>query len=294
MIGALVIGLAVATALLAAASLRLESLVSTLLAAYLALAADLVLVVVALSPFRGVTRGGVGIAQAVLFAGALAAWWLRGRPAVPLGTVRPAVRAVVGEPVAAVFLAVTAVVLAYELVVALTAQPNNWDSLTYHLARVGAWVQHDGVYWIPNAPSDRLNEFQPLAEQELLYLFTATGSGALFALPQFAAELAILVAVYGASRRLGFDVRAAAGAAFLLATFSLVALQSTTAQNDLVAASFPVIAACLLLGDRRAGPGTCRRRGCDGRRRQAHDGSRLADPGRAALEARPDMAVVVE
>ena len=101
-------------------------------------------------------------------------------------------------------------------------------------------MQHDGVYWIPNAPSDRLNEFQPLAEQELLFLFVATGSGALFALPQFVAELAILVAVYGASRRLGFDVRAAACAAFLLATFSLVALQSTTAQNDLVAASFPV------------------------------------------------------
>jgi hypothetical protein len=235
-----------------AVSVRLESLVSTLLAAYLALAADLVLVVAALSPFRAVTRNGVGVAQAVLFAGALAAWWLRGRPGVPLGTVRPAVRAVVGEPVAAVFLAVTAVVLAYELVLALTSQPNNWDSLTYHLARVGSWVQHDGVYWIPNAPSDRLNEFQPLAEQELLFLFTATGSGALFALPQLVAELAILVAVYGASRRLGFDIRAAACAAFLLATFSLVALQSTTAQNDLVAASFPVIAACLLLGDRRA------------------------------------------
>src|SRR5581483_4265139 len=56
-----------------------------------------------------------------------------------------------------------------------------------------------------------------------------------------------LVAVYGASRRLGFDRRAAARGAAVLATFSAVALQSTTAQNDLVAASFPAAAVCFLL-----------------------------------------------
>ena len=135
MIGVLVIGLAIATALLAAASLRLESLVSTLLAAYLALAADLVLVVVALSPFRAVTRGGVGAAQAVALRRrarrVVAARQAAAFRSAPSGRrFGPSL----GEPVAAVFLAVTAVVLAYELVLALTSQPNNWDSLTYHLA----------------------------------------------------------------------------------------------------------------------------------------------------------------
>src|SRR5205823_5531358 len=101
---------------------------------------------------------------------------------------------------------------------------------------------------IPNAPTPRMNEYQPLAEQQILYLFVAVGSGALFALPQYLAQLAILLAVYGAARRLGFDVRAAACSAFVFAAFSLVALESTTAQNDLVAASFPAAAACLLLG----------------------------------------------
>src|SRR5439155_19123693 len=84
--------------------------------------------------------------------------------------------------------------------------------------------------------------------QQILFLFVAAGSGVLLALPQYVAQLAILVAVYGASRRLGFDERAAACGAALLASFSAVALQTTTAQNDLVAASFPVAAACLLLG----------------------------------------------
>ena len=92
-----------------------------------------------------------------------------------------------------------------------------------------------------------MNEFQPLAEQQILFLFVATGSTAVYALPQYVAELVILAAVYGAARRLGFGVRASACGAALLATFSLVALQATTAQNDLVAASFPIAAASLLL-----------------------------------------------
>ena len=43
-------------------------------------------------------------------------------------------------------------------------------------------------------------------------------------------------------------MRPSACSAALLATFSLVALEATTAQNDLVAASFPIAAAYLLLG----------------------------------------------
>ena len=246
--GVLVIGAAGTVALLFAASLRLPSLVSTLLAAYLVFVADLGLVTWALSPLRAVTRGGLAVAEAVLLGVALAVWWRRGRPRLP------SVGRIALDPVTALCLAGLAVLLAYELVVALTAPANNWDSLTYHLSRVFAWMQHGGVYRIPNAPTPRMNEYQPLAEQQILFLFVAVGSGALFALPQYLAQLAILVSVYGSARRLGFDVRAAAGSACLFATFSLVALESTTAQNDLVAASFPAAAVCLLLGNARFEP----------------------------------------
>jgi hypothetical protein len=150
-----------------------------------------------------------------------------------------------------VFVAAILVLLGYELLLGLTVPPLNWDSLTYHLTRAAAWAQHHGYFWVPNSPTDRINEFQPLAEQELLFLFAATGGGALVALPQLVAELAILVAVYGIARRIGFDVRASAGAALLLATLSLVGLEAMTAQNDLFAASFPVVGACLLLGETR-------------------------------------------
>jgi hypothetical protein len=247
----LLVGSAVATSLLLAAAARLPSLAPTLLVAYLAFTANLGLVTLALSPFQWVTRGGLAVAEALLLAGAAVLWWRRGRPGLPLASARGAARVVLASPVTAAFLALVAVVLAYELVLVLTVPPNNGDSLAYHLSRAAAWAQHGGFHWIPNAPTIRMNGFQPLAEQQILFFFVATGRGALFALPQYLAQLAILVAVYGAARRLGFDVRAAAGAMFLVATFSVVALEASTAQNDLVAASFPAVAVCLLLGRTR-------------------------------------------
>ncbi|HWB21733.1 MAG TPA: hypothetical protein VG652_02470, partial [Gaiellaceae bacterium] len=245
---ALLIVLAVATSVLAALSLGLPSLVSTLLAGYLAFVANLALVTWALSPFDAVTRNGLLGAEVILLAATGATWWLRGKPVVSLADARAALRAVACDPVTLAFLGLVCAALAYELVLALVVPANNWDSLTYHLSRAAAWKQAGGVHWIANAPTARMNEFQPLAEQEILFFFVAAGSGALYALPQYLAELAVLVAVYGASRRLGFDQRAAACSAALLATFGAFALQSTTAQNDLVAAALPVIAACFLLG----------------------------------------------
>jgi len=246
------IGAAATSAVLAAASLRLTSLVSTLLAAYLGFVAELGLVTWALSPLHAVTPAGLAVAEGVLLALALGAWLKRGRPPLPVRAAAPAIREIVADPVSAVFLATVGALLAYELVLVLTTPADNWDSLTYHLARVAAWMHHGGIYRIPNAPSANFNDFPPLAEQQILYLFVAVGSGALFALPQYLAQLAILVAVYGCARRLGFRPRPAAASACVFATFSFVLLQATTAQNDLFAASFAVVAACLFLGTSRS------------------------------------------
>jgi hypothetical protein len=93
----------------------------------------------------------------------------------------------------------------YELVLVLGAPPNNWDSLTYHLTRAADWAQHGGVHWIANAPTDRINEFQPLAEQQVLLFFVTSGRAALLALPQWLAGLAALVGVFAS--RLGSGSR---------------------------------------------------------------------------------------
>ncbi len=254
MVGPLLVAGVLACSLLAAAAVRSPSLVTTLLAAYLAAVGNVGLVTAALSPFREVTRAGLAAAEVVLLAAALAAWLLRGRPGLPLAGARRTAAGAFRDPVVAGALVLVAALLAYELVLGLTVPPNNGDSLSYHLPRVAAWAQHGGLTWIPNAPTIRMNAFQPLAEQQLLFIFVATGSGVLLAVPQLLAELAILLAVYGAARRLGFALRPAVGATAIVATFSVVELEATTAQNDLVAASFPVVAAALLLGTGRLEP----------------------------------------
>jgi hypothetical protein len=238
----------VATGLSSAAALRLPSLVSTLLAAYVAVVAEVALLTTALSPFRAVTRGWLAAAEVVLLAISLGVWQRRGRPSPAIRHVPGVLRALLRDPATALLLVVVAAALVYELVLGLTVPPNNGDSLTYHLTRVAAWAQHGGVYWVPNAPTARINEFQPLAEQELLFLFVATGKGALYALPQFFAELAIVAAIYLGARRLDFGLRQAACAALLFASLPLVALEASTSQNDLVAASLPAVALALLLG----------------------------------------------
>ena len=239
--------LAVAAASFAACSLRLDGVIATVVAGYLALVTQIAAVTWLLSPFDAVTVSWLTLLEAVLASAATAAWVLRGRPLPAVAGARAELRVVRSDPLTLLFAAVVAVGLAYELVLALTVPPNNWDSLTYHLARVAGWNQEHGVHWIANAPTGRINEFQPLAEQLILFLFVS-GSTALYALPQYVAQLAILFAVYGAARRLGYQPRAAVRGTALLAMLSLVALESTTAQNDLVAASFPVVAAFFLLG----------------------------------------------
>ena len=219
------------------------------------------------------TRTGLGIAETALVVGTAGAWWVRGRPGFPLVGARASAARALRDPVVVGFLLVVSAALAYEFLLVVAAPPNNWDSLTYHLARAAFWAQHGGLYWVPNAPTDRINEFQPLAEQQILFLFVATGKGSLFALPQFVALLATIAAIYGSARRLGYDLRPAACAALLFGTFTIVALEATTSQNDLVAASLPAAAVALLLARGARGAGA--RRG----RRRARVGCEADRPG---------------
>lgn len=248
-IGTALVLLPAVTGLFAAAALRVGGPVGRLLAAYVVGWACILGPELVLSPFRRLTGGWMVTAELVLALAAAGAWLARGRrrlvPALALRRLRL-------DWSVSVLVAAVGIAGIYDLALVVHFAPNTYDSLTYHLPRAAQWLDHGGWYWIENAATARLNVFPPGAELGILYTVLAFGSDRLVELPQLLGEAATLLAVYGLARRVGFGREEALFAALLLATFSVVALEATTSQNDLVMTSFGVAAAYFVLGERRA------------------------------------------
>ncbi|WP_328341212.1 phospholipid carrier-dependent glycosyltransferase [Micromonospora sp. NBC_00421] len=133
-----------------------------------------------------------------------------------------------------------------ELVVALLAEPNNFDSQTYHLPKVEHWVAQGSLDFWPTAIHRQVT-IPPGAEYLLLHLRLFTGGDALHNLVQWAAGIGCLLAATRITAQLGGGRRAQLLTAFLLATTPMVALQATSTQTDLVAAAWTACAATLAL-----------------------------------------------
>ncbi|SCE76938.1 hypothetical protein GA0074696_0734 [Micromonospora purpureochromogenes] len=147
-----------------------------------------------------------------------------------------------------------------ELLVALLAEPNNFDSQTYHLPKVEHWVAQGSLDFWPTAIHRQVT-IPPGAEYLLLHLRLLTGGDALHNLVQWAAALGCLVVGTRVVAQLGGGRRAQLLTAFLLATTPMVALEATSTQTDLVAAAWAGCVGTLAL---------------DGLRRRADVGSLLA------------------
>jgi len=231
-----------------ATALRLTSLHATLLAGYLLLSAAIIVSLNLLSLVRAVHRVELATLGAFAFLTTLVVWLAVGRPRPPLRGRRPDVK---NDPLLMFLGTAVVAALSFEAFLVVTAVPNTWDSLTYHLPRVAAWYQHGGVYWINNA-TGRQNEFPPGAELLVLFCVILSAGDRLVEAPQFIAELALLVGIYGVGRRIGVGRPAAMFAALLFACLSNVALESTTTQTDLVVTSFLIAAAFFTVGDKNA------------------------------------------
>lgn len=146
--------------------------------------------------------------------------------------------------------------LLVELLIALLAEPNNFDSQTYHLPKVEHWVARGGLDFWPTAIHRQVT-IPPGAEYLLLHLRLFTGGDALHHLVQWAAGVGVLLAATRITAQLGGGRRAQLLTAFVLATTPMVALQATSTQTDLVCAAWVACAATLALDGlrRRAGAG---------------------------------------
>lgn len=131
-------------------------------------------------------------------------------------------------------LLIIAAILLITGVIAVAAPPNNFDSMTYHMARVANWMQNRSVAPYPTQIVRQL-ELGPWAEFAILQLQLLSGGSDRWAnLVQWLAFAGSAASVSLILRELRFNIETQMLGAILLLTAPMLILQSTSTQNDLV------------------------------------------------------------
>ena len=128
-------------------------------------------------------------------------------------------------------------ILLITLVIALKAPPNNFDSMTYHMARISHWIQNQSIRYYPTA-IPRQNYSMPLAEYAILHLQLLSKSDLYANLVQWICFVIAIILTTLISRELKISARGQWIAGVITATLPMAILQSTSTQNDLVVGVF--------------------------------------------------------
>ena len=213
----------------------------------------LVTVVLLLSPAALVTRAWLLAALGCVAAASFGLWHVRGRPPVPSGRSAVGTLGVVrADPALMALSALVAVGTAYVVALAFATPPFDFDALLYHLPRAALWRQEHAVGYIAGASDPRLDGNPPGAEIGVLLTMVLSKGDRFVALPQLVALATCCLATFGIARRIGLGQAQALFGALLVATLPVVAVQASTAYNDLVVAGFLATAAYAALGATRA------------------------------------------
>jgi len=129
---------------------------------------------------------------------------------------------------------VAGLILLGTFITAICSAPNNYDSMTYHMARVPHWIQQQNLEF--HATNDaRQNMFSPFAEYAILHLQVLSGSDRFANLVQWSALLLSMVAGSLIAKQFGQNARVQVLTALIIVTIPMAILQSSSTQNDLVA-----------------------------------------------------------
>jgi hypothetical protein len=236
------IGLALllAVALTGPAALGIRGRAARAASGLIVAAATVVGSTIVLSLMRQLTRPGLLLAQLLVAAVSVGAWlWIR-KPATPTirrPETRRVVAAIRAHPVVAVLACVVIAALVLEFVLAVTVAPNTWDGLSYHLSRAAYWLQYKSALRFPGGSFGQLDH---PADGEMLiaWMLSLSGTDRFVALVQWTSAIGCGLCVYLGAVLLGFRRAHAAFAAGLFLLMPIVILESTSTQNDLVAAFF--------------------------------------------------------
>jgi hypothetical protein len=233
-------------------AVRLPSLPARIVAGYLCVTAQIIVLGEILGLIGQLYGRWFLVAHA---ATAIAVWFLDGRQcfraawhAKAMPSADGVIAAARTHPAVGLLFVAVAGAYAVGFLLVLFLPPNNWDSMTYHLSRVGYWLQQRAFY-PPWNPVHVIQTIYPVnAELLLLWIVLFTGSDAGTGLIQWSAAVAGMVAIFGTARLWRATRAQAAFAALVWASFPEIMLQSTTTQNDIVAAVFLLVACyfCML------------------------------------------------
>jgi hypothetical protein len=129
--------------------------------------------------------------------------------------------------------------LAITLFIAVTAVPNSWDSMSYHLPRIEHWLQNGSLAFYPTH-NDRENDLGPLTEIIMLQWRAITGGDRLTALVQWLAMAGSLTGIGLITSRLGGDERAQLLSLLFCATLPVGLLLGTSTKNEHVMTFFVI------------------------------------------------------
>jgi len=150
------------------------------------------------------------------------------------------------DPILIVLLAGVTLIITAVAVIAIVAPPNNWDSMTYHMARVVHWSQNHSLAHYPTYYSAQLVH-PPLAEIIILHLQILSGGDRFANLVQTFSMIGSIIGVSLIAKQLGANLPGQILATVFCATLPMGILQSSNTQNDYVVCFWLVCLAHYLL-----------------------------------------------
>lgn len=131
-------------------------------------------------------------------------------------------------------------------IIAVTAPPNTWDAMTYHMSRVMHWIQNQNVKHYPTHIGQQVF-LPPLAEYVIMHFQILIGHDGLANMVQWGAMVGSAMGLSLIARELGARFPTQLFASFLGVTLPMGILQSTSTQNDYFAAFWLIALSYFLL-----------------------------------------------
>ena len=131
------------------------------------------------------------------------------------------------NPLTEILVGAIVFILATTFVTAILYPPNNFDSMTYHMARVSHWINNNNISFYPTAIV-RQNYQMPLAEFAIMHLQMLTGFDLYANLVQWSSFLVLICLGLLTAAELGLSNRQQLISAIAIATLPMAILQSSS------------------------------------------------------------------